>query len=700
MHFILELGQNLALLLALTFLCGLVYPRLEKIEPTRRSIIRGLLFGAFSVIGMLIPITLVPGVIIDGRTPMIATATLYGGAISAAITTIIIAITRLIIGGAGAPVGIGSAITIATLSLGVHHYLLRRGVKYPPAKVLLLLGFASAVSGYFWMAQLPGITLEQRLGVFLGTSVLYPLAILLLNKLLESQKRAVETEHALRERERLFRAIFDSSFHDISLLKTDGTLIEINQTALVSTRLERGRVIGRPFWDAFPLMPDESREKLKNAIACAAQGELVAYEVEDWIPDGMTFDITIKPIFGEDGEVALLMSEGRNITERKLNEMALQESERRLRALFDRAFGFVGLLKPDGRLLQANRTILDFFGTTLDNVIGHYLWEVLPNMDEEAQEQIKDSIQRAAQGEFICYETEIVSGERSITVDFSITPLTNENGEIILLIPEGRDISERKRYEAQMLELAVERERSSLMRELIADLSHDLRTPLSVIRLNLEMLQRTTDPEQQARRIVRLLDEEKHLTQLVSDMTEMLRLDGGQAKFTFTRQDVNPLVKQVVAARRATIEDKGLTITLETAPQPLYSAVDAGEFSRAFAALVNNAISFTPAGGSITVTTRSEGDMALVEVRDTGIGIDAKDLPYIFERFFRADDARSVDTGGTGLGLWIVRAILSAHGGSIDTASEPGVGSVFYVRLPLSAEADAETPKPDSPELD
>src|SRR5690606_23778923 len=139
--------------------------------------------------------------------------------------------------------------------------------------------------------------------------------------------------------------------------------------------------------------------------------------------------------------------------------------------------------------------------------IGHYLWEILPNMSERAQGRLKEYIQRAAQGEFIRYETDIINDERSITVDFSITPLTDEDGEVILLIPEGRDISERKRYEEQMLELALERERGSLMRELIADLSHDLRTPLSVIRLNLEMLQRTTDPEQQARRITRLLEE-------------------------------------------------------------------------------------------------------------------------------------------------------------------------------------------------
>ena len=367
-------------------------------------------------------------------------------------------------------------------------------------------------------------------------------------------------------------------------------------------------------------------------------------------------------------------------------KQALIESERRFRAVFDSSFQFIGLLHPDGTLIGANRAALEFGGIPLETVVGQPLWET-PwwKITPETQAQLRELIARAAQGEFIRYQVEVWDAEKRPTmIDFSLKPIRDEAGQIVLLIPEARDISEHKQLEQQKVELALERERSSLLKKFLSDISHDFKTPLSVIRLNIDLLRRTVAPPEQ-RRLEMVAAQEQHLTRLLNDMMVMVRLDDAQTAFKFKPLEVNSLVQLVYHIQQSAALRKKQKLVITPAPNDLLVEADQVELERALANVITNGLTYTPEDGTITVTPYQVKDCVVIEIRDNGIGIAADELTNIFQRFYRSDQARSMDTGGTGLGLPIARKIVEAHRGSIEVESTLGAGSTFRIVLPLLA---------------
>lgn len=247
----------------------------------------------------------------------------------------------------------------------------------------------------------------------------------------------------------------------------------------------------------------------------------------------------------------------------------------------------------------------------------------------------------------------------------------------------GRDITERKQTEQQRLELAIARERTDLLRELITNLSHDLKTPLSVINSSTYLLERVTAPDKQKQQLAIITAQTRHLAKLIQDILALAELDS-TSELVFRPLDVNRVFHDIELRFRSVTEQKQLTMVLELVPTLPSIQADEGELQRALLNLVENAVHYTPAGGVISLFTYQHDDSLVVEVRDTGIGISEVDLPHIFERFYRADKARSTDTGGAGLGLAIVKQIVDLHRGRITVESTLGAGSTFRVFLPLS----------------
>jgi signal transduction histidine kinase len=166
----------------------------------------------------------------------------------------------------------------------------------------------------------------------------------------------------------------------------------------------------------------------------------------------------------------------------------------------------------------------------------------------------------------------------------------------------------------------------------------------------------------------------------------LARADSGAEALERTRINIVEKVGEACLEGRALAETKQISLQTEFPESALWIDGDANSLRRLFLILLDNAVKFTPAQGHITVSLTSSEGCAVAEVRDTGIGIAADDLPHIFERFFRADRARSRETGGAGLGLSIGKWIAEAHGGTLSASSKPGEGSAFQVRIPLAGE--------------
>jgi signal transduction histidine kinase len=218
-------------------------------------------------------------------------------------------------------------------------------------------------------------------------------------------------------------------------------------------------------------------------------------------------------------------------------------------------------------------------------------------------------------------------------------------------------------------------------RDFVADAAHELRTPLAIMRTAAELGLTEESFDEQQRALEQTLDQNNHLTRLVESLSLLARADSGAVAVERRPIDFSKLVNDSVEAVDMLAEDRNIALTGGSIPG-LQLIGDEGRMRQLLLILLDNALKYTPEGGTVTVSTELHGASVRLIVRDTGPGIDPADLPRIFERFYRADKARSGK--GSGLGLSIARWIVDAHNGRITASNAPGGGAIFTVTLPLT----------------
>jgi two-component system, OmpR family, sensor kinase len=221
-----------------------------------------------------------------------------------------------------------------------------------------------------------------------------------------------------------------------------------------------------------------------------------------------------------------------------------------------------------------------------------------------------------------------------------------------------------------------------LRRDLVADVAHELRTPIAVLRADLEAVQDGVY-QPTAYRVSALREEVDLLARLVADLQELSLAEAGQLALQRQSTDLGQLCRQVVATMAPQATGRGVNLAVAQAVASATSLVDPDRIGQVLRNLVSNALRYTPAGGSVTLDCQANDKMAILTVRDTGAGITAEDLPHIFDRFYRGERSRSRASGGAGLGLAIVKQLVEAHGGHVWVESAPGSGAAFHVSLPL-----------------
>lgn len=220
-------------------------------------------------------------------------------------------------------------------------------------------------------------------------------------------------------------------------------------------------------------------------------------------------------------------------------------------------------------------------------------------------------------------------------------------------------------------------------RQWLADLSHEMRTPLASIRAYVEgLLDGVLPSEPQV--FAQILDEVRRLQRFVDDLREVSRMEAGALQLN--REEVRPqmLIDDVVRRFLPAYQEKGVDLRVEVAPETPVLWIDRERFLQVLSNLLDNALRYTPSGGRVTLRMAPENEKWVrIEVQDTGVGIPPEHLPHIFKRFYRVEPSRSRAHGGSGLGLTIVRLLVEAHGGQIWAESPgPNRGSTFILRLP------------------
>jgi signal transduction histidine kinase len=223
-----------------------------------------------------------------------------------------------------------------------------------------------------------------------------------------------------------------------------------------------------------------------------------------------------------------------------------------------------------------------------------------------------------------------------------------------------------------------------LRRSLLADVAHELRTPLSILQGNLRAILDEVYPLDQSE-MARLYEHTRSLSRLVNDLHELAQAEAKQLPPPHQDTALAHLARTTVEGFRPGADEKGVTLDTNLPPSSPTVPVDPGRLTQVLQNLLANALRHTPTGGKITLYLEAKPEAIHLAVADTGDGIPAEQLPHIFDRFYRTDPARSRDQGGAGLGLAIARAIVEAHGGQIAVTSEgtPGTGSTFTIQLPF-----------------
>jgi PAS domain S-box-containing protein len=471
-------------------------------------------------------------------------------------------------------------------------------------------------------------------------------------------------------------------------------------------------VIGKPIT---LLMPPEHRDEALGLVDQVVQeARVVQLETVRLREDGVEVHVafTYSPIRDSEGKVVGLSAIGQDVTERRRAEAAIRESEAKFRAFVETTEEWVWASNTDNVHTYSNPAVERILGITPEELMGRNWIDFLV---EEDREQVADAIaertvEKTGWSGLVMRWQHADGSVRHL--ESNGTPVLDENGEVIGWQGTDRDVTHRiqaerdrerllaveqeaRAYaEAAQRDLAAQNERlrelDRLKDEFIALVSHELRTPLTSIRGYTELL---LDGEAgkltgDQRQFLGVVERNAHrLLHLVGDLLFLAQVEAGKLVLDIGALDLGNVASESVETARPQAEAKGITLTLATGPVPLIAG-DRARIAQLLDNLVSNAIKFTPEGGRVDVRVRALKKQAVLEVRDSGMGIPASEQEFLFQRFFRTSTATEQAIQGTGLGLAISKAIVEAHSGRITVASEEGEGTTFQVSLPLHRHAE------------
>jgi two-component system sensor histidine kinase SenX3 len=288
-----------------------------------------------------------------------------------------------------------------------------------------------------------------------------------------------------------------------------------------------------------------------------------------------------------------------------------------------------------------------------------------------ADKAIEAALARALQGSPHEETLDLYSPTRH-TLEIRAYPLMGDSpGDVpIGAVALVDDVSELRRLEA-------------VRRDFVANLSHELKTPLGALSLLAETLDGEEDPDVVSRLTARIGDEATRFSRIVEDLLDLSRIEAGGTA-TLAPVALSAIVDEAVESFHDLAAARSNKLALEPVEPELIVMGNRRDIVSALANLVDNAIKYSEPGGAVWVETGRDGQLAFVSVRDEGVGIPSRDQERVFERFYRVDRARSRSTGGTGLGLAIVRHVAAYHGGDVSVQSVEGEGSTFTLRIPLT----------------
>jgi PAS domain S-box-containing protein len=504
---------------------------------------------------------------------------------------------------------------------------------------------------------------------------------------------------ALRESEERFRLLVAGvKDYAIFMLDPEGRIVTWNAGAQRIKGYTQDETLGKHFSIFYP--PEDQHKPTMNLHIAIAEGR---YQEEGWRvrKDGSRFwaNVLITALYDEQGALRGFAKVTRDMTHAKQVTEALSESEERFRLLVAGVKDYaIFMLDPEGRIVTWNAGAQQIKGYTEQEIIGQHFSVFYPPEDRDrAATELRVAI---AEGRYEEEGWRMRKDGSRFWANVVLTALFDEAGTLRGFAKVTRDMTERKQAEEQREQLRaseqqLERERQeraqmeTVMRlrdEFLTITAHELRTPVTSLLGYAQLLQRRSEhSESSSDRILQpvrvVVEQAQRLDRLTATLLDMTRIEHGQLVLNRQAIDLPTAVAHAIEQLQVLAGQHTLSVTYPT--EALVIEADQLRLEQIIYNLIQNAIRYSPAGGNITVRVRGEGDQAIVTITDQGIGIPVDDMPYVFDRFYRAENSIKQHMSGIGIGLYIVKELVALHHGTIDVQSVAGVGSTFTVTFPL-----------------
>jgi PAS domain S-box-containing protein len=501
-----------------------------------------------------------------------------------------------------------------------------------------------------------------------------------------------QAQEIIRQSEAFNRQILESSEDCIKVLDLDGSLLYMSPGGHKLLGVNEINSLSGHSWVQFwPEADQPAAQAALNKAMTVGVGTFQGYcptlaDEPKWL------DVKVTPIKCADGKVERLLCISRDITARKQAEQALCRSEERYRYLAESIPQLVWTANAEGVLIDINQRWYNFTGVTLAQAqtVG---WQAVVHPDDVP---ILSQQWAIAQQDDTYYQAEgrmrRVDGVYRWHLHQAI-PLKNEHGQVIKWFGTATDIEDQKQLEQQRVRLLQQeqagREQAEaanrIKDEFLAVLSHELRSPLNPILGWSKLLQTAKLDEARTKQALTTIERNAQLqAELIEDLLDVSRILQGKLSLTSHPINLASTIKAALETVQLAAEAKSIRIDANLDAKVGLVLGDSTRLQQVMWNLLSNAVKFTPPGGRVEVRLSQVENQAQITVSDTGKGISAKFLPYVFDYFRQADSATTRKFGGLGLGLAIVHHLVDLHGGTIQVESQgEGMGATFTLKLPL-----------------
>jgi PAS domain S-box-containing protein len=498
-----------------------------------------------------------------------------------------------------------------------------------------------------------------------------------------------QVEEQLRASESRATNIVQSIADGLMTMDSDWRISYLNRRAeeiLAPLQKTNSGVFGKVFWDEFPHMLGTVFESsFRHAMSEQSKVTFDAWysPLECW------FDVRAYP--GRSGLSVYFL----DVTDRKRAEARITEHDRRFRMLVEQVKDYaIFTAGTDGRATSWNEGVKRVLGFDEAEFIGQDIIEAIFNPEDVLNGVAQKELNEAATNGSASDDRWMKKKDGTPFYALGVTTgLCDENGKLLGFMKVMRDQTDRKKMEDELRRIAADlSEADHRKNEFLAILAHELRNPLAPISNALQIVQRSAGDAEAIRQASEMMDRHiRHMVRLVDDLLDVSRISRGKIGLRHERVELAQIINQAIETTRSAIDSARHQLTVDLPPHPVYLDGDAVRLAQVFSNLLNNSCKYSEPDGQIQVIAILEGNEVVVSVDDTGVGIPSDMLPRIFEMFTQVDRSLERSQGGLGIGLSLVRSLVTLHDGSVTAHSAgPGRGSQFVVRLP----ALVEKPKP------